>query len=261
MLKAKNIHYIDDFDLLFSDENELRKVKDKITEGDLFIIKSVFTKDFVEKVKSYLTGIGRGSLPNYHPIKLGAPNFHRINIWDERAYVKCCFHQFTFFPWNQDIFRLFEKAKPVYQLKNLISGLPKDKFLQAEPDDGCVARLSFQFYPSGTGGMNKHSDPVDKHQLVVPTLVMSQKGKDFQTGGVYAESESGELIFLDDIAEVGDIILFNAQIPHGVKIIDEEKEEDWLSFEGRWMMIFATNKVADSNEIRDAVDLEEIENA
>jgi hypothetical protein len=257
MIRARNIHYVDDFQSLLSNPDALNKVKESIKKGDVYILKSVYEKSFVEKVKSYLTGIGKNSFPNYHPIELGAPNFHRINIWDERAYVKGRFHQFTFFPWNQDIFQLFEKTKEIYHIKNLISGLSKDKFLKDKPEEGCVARLSFQFYPKGTGGMNKHSDPVDKHQLVVPTLVMSEKGKDFKTGGVYVENEEKELIFIDDLAEIGDVILFNAQVPHGVKVIDEEKEEDWLSFEGRWMMIFATNKVADYNAINDAIDLED----
>lgn len=259
MIKAKNFHYVDDFKSLLSNPSKLNELKVGITNGDLYILKSVYEESFINRVKTYLTNIGKSSLPNYHPIELHAPNFHRINIWDNRAYVKGCFHQFTFFPWNQDVFSLFEKTKEIYYLKNLINNLPKEKFLLNKPEDDCVARLSFQFYPKGIGGMNKHCDPIDKHQLVVPTLVMSEKGKDFITGGVYVENEEKELIYVDDLVEIGDVILFNAQIPHGVKTIDEDKEDDWLSFEGRWMMIFATNKVTGYNEINDSIDLEDNE--
>ena len=256
MMYLRNIINLEDYKTLLSVPDKVYELRNNILNGDLYIVKNAINKDFILKVRKYLTGIGRGSLPNYQAITPGAPNFHRINIWDDRAYVKGCFHQFTFFPWNQDIFQLFEATREVYYLKNLVNNQPKEKFLGQEPQDGCIARLSFQFYPKGVGGLNKHSDPVDHHQLTVPLLIMSKKGKDFKTGGVYVENEAGEHIFTDDICDIGDVVLFNAQVPHGVKIIDEESQEDWLSFEGRWMMIFATNKLFDNQEISDAIDLE-----
>jgi hypothetical protein len=257
MIKARNVLYIEDYAMLLNDQEKIQEVRNNIMQGDLYIVKSAIDKQKVLKIRDYLTGIGKNSLPNYQAIAPGAPNFHRVNIWDDRAYVKGCFHQFTFFPWNQDVFQLFELTKPIYNLKNLINNQPIDKFLGATPEDGCIARLSFQFYPKGLGGLNKHSDPVDHHQLTVPSLIMSKKGEEFHTGGVYVENESGELVFTDELCDIGDVVLFNAQVPHGVKKIDEEKDEDWLSFEGRWMMIFATNKLFDNQRVSDAVDLEE----
>jgi hypothetical protein len=118
-----------------------------------------------------------------------------------------------------------------------------------------VARLSFQFYPKGIGGLNKHSDPVGPHQMCVPLLIMSEKGKDFTSGGLFIEDESKSKIYLDDLSNSGDVILFNALIPHGVDIIDEHKNEDWLSFEGRMMMIFAVNKVLDNDAVAESKDL------
>ena len=200
--------------------------------------------------------IGTHSLPNYQAILEGAKNYHRINMWDERAYVKGCFHQFSFFPWNQDVFNLFDITRKIFYLKNIINNQPKEKFLNAVPEDGCVARLSFQFYPKGIGGLHKHRDPVDHHQLTVPTLVMSKRGIDYQTGGDYVENQQGDLLYVEDSCEVGDVVLFNARIPHGVTLIDEHLDADWLSFEGRWMMIFATNKLSLNQNVSNAEDLE-----
>jgi len=256
MIKANTIKYIENYKELLLEPNSIMKVRNDILDGDLYILKNAVDKNYVLNIREYLIGIGRGSLPNYHSINVNAPNFHRINIWDDRAFVKGCFHQFTFFPWNQDIFRVFDKTKEIYHLKNLINNQPKGKFLGPEPEDGCTARLSFQFYPKAIGGLNKHSDPVDHHQLTVPSLIMSKKGEDFHSGGVYVEDSSSTKIYLDDICEIGDVVFFNAQVPHGVDRIDEDKEEDWFSFEGRWMMIFATNKLFNNDEIHDAVDLE-----
>ena len=52
---------------------------------------------------------------------------------------------------------------------------------------------------------------------------MSKKGKDFHEGGLYIEKASKEKIYLDDITEPGDVIYFNAEVPHGVDIIDLKK--------------------------------------
>ena len=62
---------------------------------------------------------------------------------------------------------------------------------------------------------------------------------------------------LEDYSEVGDVIYFNAMLPHSVETIDPECKPNWLSFEGRWILLFAINKLFDNTEIKDAVELEE----
>jgi hypothetical protein len=253
---ARNIHYADDLPRIVQDDRLIATMRGNILEGDVYIVRQAIRRDLVLKIREYLTAVGKSSIPNYLPIAEGCPNFHRINYWDERAYVKGCFHQFAFFPWNQDVFNLFELARPVYALKNRLSNLPAEKFYARKPEDGCVARIAFQFYPKGTGGLNKHQDPVDHHQLSVPILTMSTKGKDFQTGGCFVEKASGEKIYVDEISEIGDAVYFNAVTPHGVEKIDADAEPDWVSFEGRWMMLFATNKLSGNTAIANARDLE-----
>ena len=256
---ARDIHIIQDQGALLRDAKAIEAVRDKIKKGDVFIARHIFPQSLVEKIREYLMGIGKNSLPNYHPIEIGCPNFHRVNYWDERSYVKGCFHQFSFFPWNQDVFNLFELSKSVYHMKNLLSHNPKDRFLGSVPEDGCASRLSFQFYPKGLGGMNKHQDPVDHHQLTAPSLVMSKKSRDFLNGGLYVETKSGKKVYLDDAADIGDVLYFNAQTPHGVERIDEGSASDWTSFQGRWTLLFATNKLGADTSIADSVDLEDAE--
>src|SRR3990167_1388021 len=183
MLKARNIISMDYKDTLLDDNSSIAAIRQRILEGDAIIMKNVLEKSLVRKIKNYLVQIGQSSMPNYQAIVEGAPNYHRINNEDKRAHVQGCFHQFSFFPWNQDIFNLFDITRPIFFLKNLINQQPKDRFLNIKPENGCIARLSFQFYPKGMGRLNKHSDPVDSHQLTVPTLVMSKRGVDYETGG------------------------------------------------------------------------------
>ena len=253
---ARNTHTIENHSALLNDAKAVEAMRNQIKEGDVFIAKQVFSPSLLARIKEYLIGVGKNSLPNYKPIEMGCPNFHRINDWDERSYVKGCFHQFSFFPWNQDVFNLFELTRDVYILKNLLSHNPKERFLQRAPEDGCVRRLSFQFYPKGIGGLNKHQDPVDHHQLVAPSLTLSKKGREFLSGGLYVEKKGGEKLYLDDITDIGDVIYYNAQTPHGVERIDAGVEPDWVSFQGRWTLLFAINKLSTNSAIADAVDLE-----
>ncbi len=251
---ARDICYFNQEEVL-DHPKKISLMKEKILAGDIYIAKRVYPPEMVLEIRDYLKRVGQNSLPNYHPIEEGAPNFHRMNIWDERSYVKACFHQFSFFPWNQDVFALFDKARDVYRIKNLITGLPENKFIGRTPEEGCAARLSFQFYPKGSGGMNKHSDPVDHHQIAVPMLIMSQKGKDFMKGGGFAEKENGIKVDVDAACEIGDVVYFNAQIPHGVDIVDPATGSRWLDFEGRWILLFAINKLADNTAIANAREL------
>lgn len=256
MVFARDIHFFNQEKLL-KEPGEISSLRENIMSGDIYIAKKAFPENLVLEIRNYLTRVGQYSLPNYHPIEAGAPNFHRINIWDDRSYVKACFHQFSFFPWNQDIFNLFDLSWDVYRIKNRITGLSENKFLGKTLEEGCAARLSFQFYPKGKGGMNKHSDPVDHHQIAVPMLVMSKKGKDFIHGGGFVEKEDRSKMDIDAFCDIGDIVYFNAQIPHGVDLIDPESQTGWLDFEGRWILLFAINKLATNKEISNAIDLHE----
>lgn len=257
MKVAERTNFIQDHNSLHNDPKALTEIRESIKSGNIFIAKKLYPEELICKIRDYLISIGRNSLPNYYPIKDGCHNFHRLNRRDNRSYVKACFHQFVFFPWNQDMFNFFELFKPVYKIRNLINGLREDKFLSITSQDGCTARLAFQFYPSGEGVMNKHTDPADHHQLTVPLMIMSTKGKDFKEGGLFIESNSGEKILIDDICNIGDVVYMNAQIPHGVLPIDPDTHCDWLSFKGRWMLLFAVNKLCSNQEIENSKDLGE----
>ena len=156
---GRDVRWIDDHAALLADDARLAAVREDIAAGDVYIARRVIDPDLLAEWRSYLEGVGRGSLPNYAPIEAGAPNFHRMNRNDTRAYVKGCFHQFVFFPWNQDPFDLFTACAPVYHLKNRLSGLPADMFLGTQPQEGCTARLAFQVYPRGGGFLMKACPP------------------------------------------------------------------------------------------------------
>jgi hypothetical protein len=260
-LIGRQLIELPDHGTLLQDPKRLEEVRAGLRDGDVFIARRICDPDLLAEIRVYLTGVGRNSLPNYAPIEAGAPNFHRMNRSDPRAYVRGSFHQFVFFPWNQDVFGLFEIFASVYAVKNVLSGLPADAFMAAQPQDGCTARLAFQMYPRGGGFLNRHSDPVDYHQLTVPILQMSTKGRDFSQGGLFVQMADGSDLIVDDVTEPGDVVYFNARCPHGVHPIDPDSRQRWLDYAGRWMLLFATNKLAGNSAIADAVDLGRAGNA
>lgn len=243
---------------LLEDEGLRERMRETACEGTICITPRALDPEYVRAVKEYLSEVGRHSLPSRHPTLPGAPNHHRIYQWDELSYVKGCFHQFSFFPWNEDVFEFFKVLRPAFRLRNLLNGVqPSERFLGQKPEDDCVARISFQFYPRGKGAMNKHTDPVDIHQKLVPILVMSKRGRDYEEGGLYYEDAAdGSRVWADEVAEPGDVVWAYAQTAHGVEMIDPTAAPDWLSFRGRWSAIVAVNKLVTNTKIGDAVDLE-----
>jgi hypothetical protein len=243
-------------DELHSNKKELDRISAAIHERKVCVIRRVLERDYVRSVVAYLSQVGRNSLPSRHPTLPGCPNHHRVYQWDELSYVKGCFHQFSFFPWNEDIFELFKVFAPVYRLRNILSGLAPHRYVGKVPDDDCIARISFQFYPSALGAMNKHMDPVDVHQKAVPILIMSKRGQDFEHGGLFYEAGDGLRIYADELGDPGDVVMTLAQLPHGVEKIDPQVAPDWLSFRGRWSAVVAINKMVTNTKIADAVDME-----
>lgn len=255
--EAKKIETILFSKELFDDHIKLEKMREGIDNYTVYIVKKVIAPEIIDKIKNYLKNIGSNSLPSYHFLKEGCPDFHRVHQFDNRSYVKSLMHQFIFHPWNQNIFDLFEEMKNIYYLKNLLGGYEKETFLHNTPKDGHVSRLSFHCYPKGGGTINKHADPVGTHQNNVPVLQMSTKGVDYKEGGLYAIGEGGNIIDLDSMLEKGDVLFFNAEIIHGVAPIDSDNTLDWLSFEGRWMMLASVIKSAGNETTANALELED----
>ena len=198
-MKNKNLIYIKNEKNLFQNKSTISNYQKEIKNGKIIIITSLFEKKKINELKKYLKNIGRNSLPDYQPVKVGAPNNHRIVNNDPRSFVKGVFHQFSFYRWNQDLLDVFSIFQKGFWIKNILSGRKKNDFLDIKRDSkqNFVARVSIQFYPSGKGYLNEHSDPVGEHQISAPLVVMSERGtkKDFITGGSYFYGKDKKILY------------------------------------------------------------------
>jgi hypothetical protein len=238
---APGFQEIDRPEVVLGDDRAYSEMSELLLQGRVLVSRQVLSPELIGRVTSYLAQIGRSSLPNWRPIESGCPNFHRLNWDDERAYVRATFHQFSFFPWNQDVFGFFDKLADTFRLRNRLCGAEAGAFLSGDPAEGAVARFSAQFYPSGGGYMNGHVDPVGDFQLVVPLLVMSTFGEDFTSGGLWVDLPDGSRLHVDPLVGPGDVIWFHPRRPHGVDTVDPDQALDWPAFKGRWSAILAVN--------------------
>ena len=228
---------------LLNNEDLLKSIGNDIALGcDAYIIKNFYENDLMMKMKEYLHTVGTSSLPSYHPIAPGSFDFHRIVNEYPGSAVKSICHQYLFHNWNQNHFDFFRTFEELFFLKNVLSGFEKNMSLKNRPTDDFVVRIAFQHYPVGGGYFSEHSDPVGAHQLVVPILQLSTKGEDYKDGGLYLVNEAGHRVPIDDVAQTGDLILFNGEVKHGVVPIDPDDRIDWSNKRGRWMCIISTVK-------------------
>ena len=233
------------------EKSKIDKIAKPLDDNKVVVIKNFYNKKLCKLIVNHLKSIASGSMTSYHPIKINSPNFYRVNFDDKRSYVKGFFHQFSYFPWNQDQLNLFNIFEDAFILKNRINKIEDKRFFNPVDNSDCTVRLSFQFYPSSKGYLDQHSDPIDYHQKYLFMLSLSTIGKDFFKGGLFTKI-SNKTIYLDKYASTGDLIIFKANKPHGVKIIDKNKKYNPLSFNGRWMVIFSTNKLIENKSVRDS---------
>lgn len=222
-----------------------KELNNLIHSESVVIVKNYLQLNQVNSIIQFLLNHVSNTDPAYEAITHHSTNFYRTNFEDQRAFIKGHFHQVNFFPWNHDEFNFYLLFKNIFHLKNSLNMTKKDKFLNGK-DENFVPKISFQFYDSGAGFLERHTDPVGDHQSVVPILAMSLKGLDFDIGGLEAKVDE-EWIIVDDHIEPGDLILIRGDLPHGVSKIDPTVDLNLLT-KGRWMGLFAINKVEGSNK-------------
>lgn len=217
----------------------------KLEQGNSVIIRNALSSEYCSDVVGYLSKLRTTTIPEYQSLNKRTPNHFRINHEDSRSSVKGYFDQFNFFMHNQDLINLFEEMKHVFELKDSLSyfmAKGKTKYNSLKPPENFVTRLGFQFYPNGKGYLEEHSDYVGENQLVVPTIILSKRGKDYLSGGFYCKDRNNRIIDPEPYVNIGDIILFNPALPHGVATIAEDSVYNWKSSNGRWMAFATTTK-------------------
>src|SRR5262249_33171049 len=139
----------------------------------------------------------------------------------------------------EDVYGLRSLFVRLARFRNLVYGLPPD-FAVFGTDDGLWTAARLNQYPRGGGVMVAHRDrdgapgaAVPSHWLIYQVfLLMSKRGEDFQTGGAFLEYR-GETVSYEDECDVGDVMVYNGQVLHGVADVDPLEPLDLKTFSGR----------------------------
>jgi hypothetical protein len=139
----------------------------------------------------------------------------------------------------EDIFGLREIFLRLTRFRNLLYGLPED-FTCSGIENGMWTASRINHYPRGGGFMATHMDVgtasvaanLGMEQYVQLLLLLTKKGEDFQEGGAYTIIDN-EKYFFEGECDLGDIVIYDGRVNHGVEDIDPMEMLDLSSFAGR----------------------------
>jgi hypothetical protein len=140
---------------------------------------------------------------------------------------------------DEDIFGMHETFRNLVRFRNLLYGL-EPEFTLSGIEQGMWSATRVHHYPRGGGFMAPHTDvgtaTVSREAglggYVQVILIMSRKGVDFQSGGAYIDV-AGQRFFFESDCELGDVVIYDGRVNHGVEEIDYLEPLDMSSFEGR----------------------------
>lgn len=245
-MRMKSIETFDSsLERLVESDSDITRLMCKIKSGTVCIIKHSLDLEFLRGFKASLHFDINDD--EYHAREKNCANY-RQKHWDHPSQViNAKFISWSFFPWNNESIEIFKLFRPLFQLRNVLSGLPKNAYIDTE-NESATARVAVQFYPCSEGYMAEHIDPLDEHQFAIPTLLLSDYGKDYSSGGFYILNQKNERVLLDKMLDFGSLVLFHTSIPHGVQVVDPQNKisECKTIFDGRLMAIAAVNSYANS---------------
>jgi len=169
-----------------------------------------------------------GKSPNSTPLE----NYHRVDDKNIRSALPHIFHQFGL----NTIARL---EPPLREPANLVA----QEMLEVENEvaetnfdlSSTGLRLKVLHYPAGGGFLQQHTHPLEP-QRVGLVLSASKLDTDLGTGGTYFLLPFGR-VEAAPYHDIGDLILFRYDIPHGVSRVDEDRPLNWQSEAGKWSVV------------------------
>ena len=222
---------------------EYKKLKKKVDEKGYFIIKSFLDPKQVNKILSLL----RKEFNSKKDIRKsgkyfsGMSDFQRLDIGEYAASSRFARYFFKF-PWNKnDVFS--QIASDAYDVRSnltnyqigLWNGIKKASSLKKQTK---LSKFCYSYliqYPVGGGFMSCHREYYSKEKrgnIYVVYVLLTTKGKDFKKGGAYIK-KNNKLIMIEDKAKAGDLIVYKGSNYHGVMAIDNDKNLDLNTINGR----------------------------
>jgi len=139
-----------------------------------------------------------------------------------------------------DTFEIHSWFRTLIEVRDLCAGRDKPYFDDDLPQP-FFNGSRLQLYPSGGGFMSAHRDSTavstfnaaSDGLFLQPLLLLTQRGKDFVSGGAFYVDSEGKRHFIEDGTLSGDIVVYDETIVHGVGDVDSNLPLDLGSRRGR----------------------------
>ena len=222
----KEIIFSDKF-VKFNSKNTILIVKNFVKKDECYKIIDKFHAYKKKKVKK-VTRIIPGKSKDWH----STDNLNSVSALYKRRRVR---NNFTANLWSK---RSFGEKKYLNKMEKELSkiyGLKKRNIWNV--NDLYFIQGYVCHYPRGGGYIGPHSDVTFNVRNMTAIMLLSEKGKDYYSGGLKVKLNK-KYINLDDHMEAGDVVVFNNTKRHKVDCIDPNiKKISFKSPKGRWMMI------------------------
>jgi len=156
--------------------------------------------------------------------------------------------------WDKDLMGARKIFIKLAQFRNIVQGYNKN-FAIHKVEKNLWTASRIQHYPAGGGFFSQHKDFVLNKvtsiakikKFIQIILLVTSKGKDFESGGAYIINKKNKKIDLETQAKAGSIILYNSFTEHGVDEIDPNKAFKQNSADGRIALLASLYKNFEGN--------------
>jgi hypothetical protein len=218
------------------------EVKHRLAENGFYIYRDEHTIQLAEVArKEYFDWFNTIPLRSggfaYEELASGPIRKKNISSFNGLGEAYAQVMQTMYYPPSFEHGAISEVFELIVELRNRMTSMPAD-FGDNPKRDGYWNAKRVHHYPQGGGFMVGHSDTYfnkvlgDQGFLQI-LFLMSEKGRDFMSGGGFVEDLNGTRIDAEEVGGMGTIIFFNGEIMHGVADVDPLSDFSFESPTGR----------------------------
>ena len=222
---------------VLNDELTTSKLILDLLAGDLFIVRNVLTSEQASRIKKSVHNYGQSTPPEDLSEISPIPNFHckshggRVKDgYDEIGHV------YHFYRWNEDTLGIFSTIDKFWDTVKIFNGIGANGIKNNLPKDGVIDRIQLLHYPINTGEITPHCD-VSRWQKTNIAISLTERGKDFDSGGFYCLDKNEQKVDVESMVRVGDAVCWVPTVFHGVEKPTSNNKIDWSKPEGRWQLL------------------------
>jgi len=245
--KIKTYDFKDFTNIVINHPKKTNEIIQNMFLGDSLVIKNVFDKETINNLKNEIYNLEIESTESKENLKIleDCPNYHKSNKKEDLATVLDNYdetaHSHFFFRWNGDNLNIFKHFEELWNSIKIISGLNAGDYKKNTPKDLVVDRIQVLRYPLNKGYITTHCD-LPAWQKLNMGICLSEKGDDFDLGGLYLLDKNEKKINIEENLKIGDCFCWVPSIFHGVDVPKNKNNDnpEWNSKKGRWQAIALT---------------------